>query len=81
MFSFGVYLIASNHKIIIINEKLKDERKQSWPILMLAYTLPGHLHGEIEESYNNLSPGQCEVVSPQPQIVAPPLFSGPLMLM
>ena len=75
-----MYIIASNHKIII-NEKLKVERKQSWPILMFAYTSPGHLHGEIEESYNNLSPGQCEVVSSQSQIPEPPLVGGPQLLM
>jgi hypothetical protein len=40
-----------------MNEKLKGGRKQSWPILMFAYTPPGHLHGDIEESYNNVPPG------------------------
>jgi hypothetical protein len=71
-----VYFIASDHKIII-NEKLKDGEKQSWPILMFAYTSPGNLHGKLRKL--NLPPGQCEVVS-SPS-VDPPLVSGPLLLM
>ena len=75
-FSYCVHSIASNHKIIT-NEKVKGERKHSWPILMFAYTSPGHLHGETEESYNTLSPSQFQRVSYQPQSVEPPLVSDP----
>ena len=48
---------------------------------MFAYTSPGHLHREIEESYNNVSPAQCEVVSSQPQSADSPLVSRPVLIM
>jgi hypothetical protein len=48
-FSYWVYFIASDHKIIV-NEKLKGGRKQSWPILMFAYTPPGNLHGKLRKA-------------------------------
>jgi len=60
---------------------IKYERKQSWPILMFAYTSPGHLHREIEKGYNILSLSQYKVVSSQPQSAEPPIVSRPILLM
>ena len=47
---------------------------------MYAYILPGHLHGQTEQRYNNPHPGQCEMVSSQPQSAETPIFSCPPQL-